>query len=302
MTINGIANNDIYYMNNPLMMELLDVNVNSAYLVITIQNLGDNSSTQFKTHARNGRVLFDLAPAVRMLSQLPNGNAVVTSFSVSVDGYNLNDIQVETSSFNLRAIRGGVMANVVNQSPVSGKVLSASNKVPFWPGYYFAFDYLNIVGNVSRISFVPTESYHDSAHNVDIVQMMTKKGNPEGNKYFKYLNANGGYSYWLFEESETQTKSKHIGYYRQPSVSGVKLNDMGHTIEVTSSATTTINAEWITHLAPITYSSDVYLLEGMEWKKVIVSDNNVKYNANKKTYEVSINHFENNTYTPTTLI
>lgn len=256
-----------------------------AYFKLNIRNLSNNKiSTTFISYTDiNNKVFVNIQSVVKSLFDIPNGNANSASKMEITIIANTSDI----ISFQKDFIRGGKRVNETNQTISPNQFLRISEKLPVWSGFE-AFDYY--LDPSYQISIL---SIGSSVPNIDYKRI---KGC--NNVYIKFLNQNGGYSYWLFESYTKKESNIPLGYVISGSNNMVDLgSESDNDLQIYSK----IPKEYKQYALDIIVSPDVYAYRNGTWEKIFMKSNSNEYDNIKKVYSVNINIDLNYRFNPSLL-
>lgn len=306
MIINGLNSNG-YYVNNPIYIEVIDLN-NSKFIDVTITNI--TTSAVYKLYPdMNGKVLVDLSSMIRVMMPLPVANNTEYLQPTPTNTFSnitirivetRNDNTITEQSFSKMVIRGGLNGNKNNVLIKQG-TLTLTDKMPVWKNKPCALYICNSDYSITKRPINTSSSYVDTATGIQIEQQTTRYVN---GVYLKFLNSLGGYSYWLFESSSVKRKTDNIGYYVTPNLSGEVVTDMGQTVNDEYNVTSVVKVEYINIIKNLITSHEVYQFndDDNSWERIILDGNSITTNPVKKVYDVNVSYKSHTTYTPTTLI
>lgn len=309
MKIQGLAN-DWLLINNPIYMRIYDMaeNTSMVQMVLTTTIGGVESSRIFKYFPFDNEIIFDLAPLIKSMYNKPSDNNnystqtninTIQKFTIVFNGYvwntSTNSYDITTTTYTKRFVRGGkfnyennVQANIGNLQP--------SAVLPIWEGYPSAYYQLTNHPD-GRINKIPIDTESDTFYfyTEEIKKLQIKS---ENGAYIKFLNQNGGYSYWLFEVNETKLKTKNSDYYIRPYPNSssqwqtrfdnsTQIVDLGNKTEKEISVSSVVHQEFIEIIEHLMYSHDVAIWINNKWIKLLTSSNSMTYDNNKQVYDVS---------------
>ena len=281
MIYQSLENNG-YLTNNEIWMDLYlayEFGVATYFKVSLVDYSNSKDSGQFILYTKGSsggvRASINLQPIVKSMMSVPDGEYYNNSFTF--------EIRIETdNSYSLNVfksfIRGGVRTNDINKSLTPNQGLRVASTVPVWSGYP-VFDYrINAYYIIEQIA---------QASISDIDNRRTKGCN---NIYVKFLNQNGGYSFWLFESFIKRESNVNLGYSVNTSVN--KLVDLGNESKNNVSVYSKIPKNYLRYAQDLIISPDIYIYtpeESNVWTKVFSKNNSVEFDNIKKVYSVFLN-------------
>lgn len=219
---------------------------------------------------------FDLSPYVKGLmnyAYTPSDNnynefnGVIPNFQK----YNISIFENQNNTseifLNKSFIRGFKRENSINAFTLPiNTILSPVDKIPYWISYPTAKFYLN----------------NDSEINVDTVANSTdfklqKTPNSCDPFYIRFLNSLGGYSFWMFNAWDWQTKSKGKGIVNDL----LDRNSLGFSETNTVNVDTRIKREYFNLMKDLVVSSMVQVYDKFTpetWTKIDLKDSSFKEN------------------------
>lgn len=276
-------NNNGYFINNEIWFNI-NSNVDIVWFKVILMNLSNGKiSTQFISYAdTNNNVLVNIQSVVKSLFDVPNGttnNSTKIQISISAnDGSSI----VFVKDF----VRGGKRVNDTNQTISPNQTLRLSEKLPVWSGF-------------PVYDFFLSSSYIVQQQNLsDVSNIDYKRIKGCNNVYVKFLNQNGGYSFWLFESYTKKESNNPSGYVVDGSK---KMIDLGSDSENSLQIYSKIPADYKQYALDIIVSPDVYAYRNGDWEKIFMKSNSNEYDNIKKVYAVNINIDLNYRFNPSLL-
>lgn len=236
-TVTGLTS-DRYLIQNPIWIDIKEIPSDVRYMRVTLSPVGfagddvnpapEPVSIRLRPH--NQVVYFDLARWVRgMLPSPAHPTPLVDGMSVP---NNVIKVQVkvasvledlttsETRTFTKTFVRGGRWNRKSNLSIAAGTVLKVTDKIPYWPGYPVAKYTLNSAGTI--------------IYNSIVAASLLDKRRPVGCNpvYMRFLNRDGGYSFWLFESYQLRKKTDKTTAIERRGVLRTTGNEPSYTLEL----------------------------------------------------------------------
>lgn len=271
MTISHDLNSNGYLINNEIWF-----NVNSdeplVYYKIFLQNLSNGKvSSTFVTYADvNNSVFINIQAVVKSMFDVPNGTDKNTNtIKITITSDNGTSI-----NFNKSFIRGGKRTNDTNITISPNSSLRLATNLPVWGGFPVNDFYLNPDYTISILQLA------------DVTNIDYKRVKGCNNIYIKFLNQNGGYSFWLFESYSEKKSGTSLGNIIG---SDNKLLDLGVESKSELSFYSKIPKEYKQYANDFIDSQDVYAYQNAGWKKIFVSSNSLELDNVKKVYSVNFN-------------
>jgi len=209
-------------------------------------------------------------------------------------GMHLFSLQIphRTAEINYKQFfRAGSFNNTFDVAHTMGKILHNYDKIPFWDGYpaerYFISESYNI--------------YFDKVESLTPAQKELLPNNFCNPIYVKFLNALGGYSYWLFDSQTIHYKTQNTGYYNQDHRN---TTDYGNTLETTLELYSKVPDRYANIIRELIVSPEIYAYQPgnrWKWKQIINNNNTFDYIADKKINEVQLSFTQPINYNPQTL-
>jgi len=185
--------------------------------------------------------------------------------------------------------RAGYFSNDFECILPLNKTLHNYEKIPFWEGLpieeYYIGDGYNIY--YRKLENIPPERKEKMPNNTC---------NPV---YVKFLNALGGYSYWLFEKQTIHYKTQNAGYY---NLDHRHTTDYGNTLETTLEMYSKVPERYANIIRELIVSPEIYIYQSKnKWKQIINNNNSFELNSDKKFQEVNLSFIQPINYNPQVL-
>jgi len=206
-------NRNRYLINNPIWVEIIEIPSESIYVTATIVRLAPDGSdipesapTTLRLSHSNNTLYFDLSEGIKSFFPIPNfeletasGSDIGTNYQdarVTLKAVSASGAILEEMMFTRTFIRGGRDGDINNTVLGAGATLKESTLIPRWQAFPVRKYYLTAQNRIASTVSIPAN---------ETEQRRVVGCNPI---YFKFLNTQGGYSYWLFEtwDSEKSTK------------------------------------------------------------------------------------------------
>lgn len=212
LTVTGL-NQDRYLVQNPIYVDIAEISTGTKYIRVTLTPVAFSVSEgtpepepiSIRLRPFGNQVYFDAARYIRAMMPSPqhpyplvNGmtvpkNTLRVRIKITAVDEDLN--VTDTRTFTRSFVRGGRWNRKTNISLGAPTVLKVSDLIPQWPGYPIAKYTLNASGQIIFNSIVTA---------AEIEQRRVIGCNPV---YVRYMNREGGYSFWLFETYSLQKKT-----------------------------------------------------------------------------------------------
>lgn len=284
MIISHNLNNNGYLINNEIRFKVT-ADEPVLYFTIWFINLATGKiTTGFVSYTDiNNTININIQPIIKSLFLVPDGgtnNSTKIRISITASGSGTN-IQ-----FIKSFIRGGKRVNDINQTGITSESLRVSEMLPVWSGfpcydYMLDYDYVIQQQNLSIVE------------NIDYRRI---KGC--NNIYLKFLNQNGGYSFWLFESYSEKESNTPLGSFIGENNN---LVDLGSESKSGLQIYSKIPKEYKQYAFDLIVSPDIYVYQNANWKKVFLKSNSVEKDNIKKVYTVNINIDLNYRFNPSLL-
>lgn len=279
LTITGLQSN-YYLANNPIYVTVRET-TSWDYATIKVGNLPVATVTPIDNEVR-----FNIAPFVKSL--MPNvsfnvfDNIISTEIRVTTFRRLLNvAVVVSQEVLTKTFIRGGNNRNLPNYNISANQILKVTDKLPYWSGYNAMYSRMLQIGVFNTIIEYPFTNPHPD----DVLEeerLSVKGCNP---KFVKFLNRIGGYSYWLFEVSETTLTNNDLG-----TINNNYIADLGYSYNEEIELYSKVPERYMALVEDLIFSPSTWLFEKEENKfhRVKLSNNNIKINRANKAQEFRI--------------
>ena len=284
MTVTGLEG-DLYYINNPILINITDLNVDINYIQLGLSNINDPLNTILSNKLRiypnvNREIIgFDLSEVIKANFTRPKhpeiilGDAPIATnyilFKIKMIGISFNDGTELPYSSNKTFLRGGEDTQENNVTNIIGDDLKITDKHLSWGGLPFNKYFINSDKKIELAGLIPN----------DEIQQM----NPIGCDpfYVRFLNNKGGYSFWYFPVWEKDKKTKSAGYVdRHRPLDSFSLGfEATHTVKAESK----IRREHFAIAESLVSSPEIYVYNryGNTWAKIDIT----KSSFSSNTYE-----------------
>lgn len=283
MTISHDLNQNGYYINNEIWFTISADSLVRYYNVV-LNNLSNAKvSSTFTCYAdQNNKAFVNIQSVVKGLYDVPNGiDKNYTKIRITITDNNGTSI-----NFTKDFIRGGRRVNDVNQTAMPNQTLRLASQLPVWAGYPVNDYYLNPNYSISALGLA------------DVTGIDYRRVKGCNNQYIKFLNQNGGYSFWLFESFVNKETGTGIGTLID---STNKLLDLGAESRSELSVYSKIPQPYKQYINDLIVSQDVYLYRNAQWEKIFVKSNSVEIDNVKKAYSVNLQLDLNYRFNPSLL-
>ena len=308
MTIKGL-NGDLYFANNPIFITFDNIDTTTKYIEYFPSGLG-LAPIKLYTKGRTS-ITVNIAELIKLAFQEVNHNTdytTLTPFAVANNWAKVTLIVKEVGgissappfTFSRTYVNGGNRTYDKNQNtsigtPLAPMVLSEGSggvsisildnyKIPVWGGYPVDYYYFNSNKEMFKSNRIPSQL---------IEQRAIKGCEPV---YLKFKNSKGGYSYWLFENSEPYTKGRNLGVVERED----NFLDLGNNVDAGIEVTSKVPRRYIGYMMDLTDSNEIYIYKGNNtWEKVINDNNEVKHNPYNSNEKIKLKFKKVHRYNPT---
>jgi len=169
-----------------------------------------------------------------------------------------------------------------------GKILHNYDKIPYWDDY-------------PAERYYTSESFNIYFETINSVKQNQKERMPNdccNPIYVKFLNALGGYSYWLLRGQTTNFKTQNVGYYNSDYRNTA---DYGNTLETTIQLHSKVPERYINIIRELIVSPEIYFYQPenrWKWTQIINNNNTFDYGLDKKINEVQLSFIQPTNYNP----
>ena len=295
MTVTGL-NSDLYFANNPIYITFSQINIKTKYIEYFVNGSGVNPVKLYNNGRSSIRV--DISQLVKLLfprvehntdyttlTPLPVLNNWVNASFIIKEVYKTGQ-EVYIPTLTKTFIDGGNRTYDSNQNYSVNNALIPANKIPQWGGYPIDYYYFNTSKQLVKQNTIP----------VNFKEERKIKGcNPV---YIKFKNSKGGYSYWLFENSETEEKSKNLVIIQSVDY----FTDLGNELEEGLTLTSKVPKKFMPMIFDLSSSKQIYIYLGNNtWEQVKNDNNSVKQNQFNENEKVKMKFQKVHRYNPTLL-
>lgn len=263
-------NQNGYLINNEIWFTISS-NTLVRYYNVVLQNLSNSKvSSTFTCYAdQNNKAFVNIQSIVKGLFDVPNGiDKNYTKIRITITANNSDSI-----NFTKDFIRGGRRVNDVNKTATPNQTLRLASTLPVWAGYPVNDYYLNPNYSISILGLA------------DVSGIDYRRVKGCNNKYLKFLNQNGGYSFWLFESFVDKHSGTNLGSLIDSSN---KQLDLGTYNQNELSAYSKIPAIYKQYADDLIVSQDIYIYKNANWEKIFLKSNSIDFDNVKKAYSVNI--------------
>lgn len=266
----GLENNN-YLLNNEIWLDIYN-NAPIESFNLKVTNTSNNQTLpNFTLYAINGKASVNLQPIFKSLFD-----------SSEIRNYNRFKIQVDEVIIYKTIIRGGERTELTNRTITLLSTLRNSINLPIWQGY-------------------PTDEYFLDSDST--IQKRTpanldyRKEKNCNSLYFKFLNQLGGYSNWLFENSEETETNTNLGAYSRERI----ISDMGNEVKNSLSVYSKVPKEYYGLIKDLFVSPEIYIWKDLRWVRVFSGRNTSQEDPSKKAYAVKAKFDFENRFNPSAL-
>lgn len=281
-TVTGISASR-YYVNNPIWVTV-DMTGESVtdYFTLTITS-GIETVFSAKYYTYNNNAVFDLAEIMKGLLPEPQHPTSISSGQPIQLSYLTATIYLPTYTATKTFFRGGEDSQRTNVQVPNNAILAESEKLPFWTGYPIAKYYLDSTGFPIYTEIISASEKEQ------------KRSNTCDPVYLRFLNAKGGYSFWLFDEWEIQKTAKTTDVIER------RVYDLDLGLNTTHTLTTSTRAEerytatlrallqspeiYIYNIQNILVESNPQFVQTFIWTRIYNGGGNMKWNSYEQVNE-----------------
>lgn len=293
MTVTGL-NADLYFSDNPLYVTLDGISPNTRYIEVRVFDLIGIDSRPLKLYNLDSSLDYNLQDFVKYhFDEHPKDTdyTTVTPFVIPNNWKKLTilftehyrDNTISTKSITKTFIKGGRRVQGINQAWSVNRILSNSDKLPFWKGYPVSYNYFNSDKQMVKSIVLPSDKR----------EIRNVKGcNPA---YICFRNTIGGYSYWLFENWELEDSTKSFGDISTKT----SFYDLGSEESETLKLESKVPSRYYALMQDLAVSSEVYLFKndsgvlqtktGGTWERIKNKGNKVSFSPFKNNDKVKLN-------------
>ena len=285
MIVTGLES-DLYYINNPILISITELNPILNYIDLQVSNINDtgniiiSNTLRIYPNVNNQIIDFDLSEGVKAnfprpqhpTGTLPNGTAINTNyvrFSLTMQQRLIGGNSGQSFTVTKTYLRGGTDTQGLNVTTSVGAVLKEGLKILIWGGLPVSKYYIDSFKKIAVTNVIPE----------DEIQLMKEVGCDQF--YIRFLNSKGGYSFWSFPVWEKDKKTKSVGFIeRQRPLNSFSLGfESTHTVKAESK----IRREHFEIAESLISSLEIHVYNryGNTWAKIDIKDGNF----NRNTYE-----------------
>jgi len=285
MIVTGLES-DLYYIDNPILINITDLDVNVNYLTIDLFNINDPLNViainELRIYPDTNLLIkdFDFSEVIKAnfarphhpTTILPNDSVIGTNyvrFNININQIRNNGTRGVQYTANKTFLRGGKDTQELNVTASVGDVLKESAKILVWDGLPVSKYYINADKKIAFTNVIPE---------AEIQQMKTIGCDPF---YVRFLNSQGGYSVWYFPVWDQDKKTKSVGFIeRQRPLDSFSLGfESTHIVKAESK----LRREHFETAEALIDSKEVHVYNryGNTWAKIELKDGNF----NRNTYE-----------------
>lgn len=282
MTVTGL-NSDLYYSDNPIYITFSGINIKTRYIEYFPFGIDINPIRLYV--AGQNSITTDISQLVKLcFPDVPHNTdyTTLTPFIVLNNWVKLTFIikevyksgqEVPITSISKTFVKGGKRTYDSNQNTSVLTALSPSSIIPQWGGYPIDYYYFNANKQMTKANVLP--SLLKATKEIRKI----KGCDP---LYIKFKNLNGGYSYWLFENWESEQGNKNLGTIERVT----SLVDLGNETDFSITAISKVPKRFYPIIADLIFSNEIYIYLGNNKWEQITSDNNKTtqnlFNENEK--------------------
>lgn len=303
MIVTGL-NSNRYLVGNPIpvtmSLEASALFTTSSYIEMTITKIathaGDETYTLpvIRLHPSPSGLTIDLAPYIKGL--MPKPYIPYSSYTNPVPNYQrfniaLSETQTNTSNTFLSKtfVRGFKRDDEPYAITLSvNEELNPADKIPIWGAYPSARFWIDASSEIQSTTVV--ESQYIKQMKVPVAC------NPF---YVRFMNSLGGYSFWMFNAWDWQTKSKEEGVIERPTF--LDNESLGFTEENIVTVDSRVKREFYPLIRDLLVSPVIQVYQQFSttrtWKKIELKGNSITENNYEDLIEVSLSfnlHLNNN--------
>jgi hypothetical protein len=291
---------DLYLAHNPIFLTITDLSSDTRYIEYFPSSFETPISInplRLYTYGQTS-IRFDISPVVRVaFKDVPHNTnySTLTPFVVQNNWIKIKFLIKEVlnngtatfkTPFDKTFVSGGKRTYAANQTVSINKPLIPTEKIPQWGGYPIDYYYFNTSKQMVKSNVVPDE----------LKEIRKIKGCEPS--YIKFKNSLGGYSYWLFENTEYEDKSKNYG-----TINGIDyLKDLGNEVESGITLTSKVPKRFMPLMFDLAISQEIYLFKGNnQWERLSSDNNKVNQNNFNTNEKVKLKFERHHRYNPSLL-
>jgi len=318
MNLSGLSSN-FYLANNPIYLSISGIDDRTPYIdyfISVYDNQGSITSTSKpqRSYNLNNTLSVDIAPLIKSFMSEPNHNTNYTELNPFPFYFNHIKINITVREYEYKNTvvsdpEGGLdrlvfSTEIVNTDTISNKTfirggkrtydnninlgnatnLIVTDKIPVWSGLPVDYYYTNLQDGIVKTNIIPGE----------LKDERTVKGCES--IYVKFLNSLGGYSYWLFENSEVQERNSNLGSIRRQ----LDVLDLGNESEETITLISKVPQRFMPLMKDLIVSPEIYRYEkeNQEWHRLSSDNNRITTNPFEVNTKVKLKFNPYSNYNP----
>jgi hypothetical protein len=318
MNLSGLSSN-FYLANNPIYLSISGIDDRTPYIdyfISVYDNQGSITSTSKpqRSYNLNNTLSVDIAPLIKSFMSEPNHNTNYTELNPFPFYFNHIKINITVREYEYKNTvvsdpEGGLdrlvfSTEIVNTDTISNKTfirggkrtydnninlgnatnLIVTDKIPVWSGLPVDYYYTNLQDGILKTNIIPGE----------LKDERTVKGCES--IYVKFLNSLGGYSYWLFENSEVQERNSNLGSIRRQ----LDVLDLGNESEETITLISKVPQRFMPLMKDLIVSPEIYRYEkeNQEWHRLSSDNNRITTNPFEVNTKVKLKFNPYSNYNP----
>ena len=318
MNLSGLSSN-FYLANNPIYLNISGIDNRTAYIdyfISVYNNQGSIVSTSKPQRAYNinNTLSVDIAPLVKSFMSEPDHNTNYTELTpfpfyknhikinITVREYEYKNTLVSDPDggldrivfsteivksdtiTNKTFIRGGERTYDNNINLGNATKLIVTENIPVWAGFPVDYYYTNLQDGIVKANIIPGGLKDE------------RKVKGCESIYIKFLNSLGGYSYWLFENSEVQERNSNLGSIRRK----LDVLDLGNETEETITLISKVPQRFMPLMKDLIVSPEIYRYEKetQEWHRLSSDNNRITTNPFEVNTKVKLKFNPYSNYNP----
>jgi len=293
MIVTGIES-DLYYINNPILINIKALDSRVNYLDMSISNINDSNNIIVSNSLRiypntNKEIIdFNLSEVIKAnfprpkhpITTLANGTAINTNyvrFLINIQQRLTTGGDGVLYSAYKTFLRGGKDEQSLNVTASVGDTLKEGDNILIWGGLPVSRYYIDGNKKIAISNIILA---------TEIKQMKPIGCEPF---YVRFLNSKGGYSFWYFPVWEKEKKTKSVGYVdRSRPRDGFSLGfESTHTVKAESK----IRRENFELAEALISSPEVHVYNkyGNTWSRIELKDGSFSRNTYEDVTDFNVN-------------
>lgn len=271
MTITGLSS-DLYYMENPILVNITALTTNTNYINITLTNQNDglnpiiSNTLRLYPNVSNEIINLDLSEYIKGNFPRPqhptspiNDDPINTNyvkFSINFTEVLTNGSSASITTLIKTFLRGGTFSQSNNITAQVGDVLKETDNILVWGSLPRRKYYIDASKRIYSTNIIP---------DAEVYRMKELGCDPF---YVRFRNTKGGYSYWYFPTYEISRKIKSDGFVNKTPISD--SFSLGNNIEIKYNCESKIKEENYALARALMSSSEIHAYDkfGVEWALV----------------------------------